>query len=69
MPGSENLGKSEALGGNLGKSEAWVREFREVGCLGAGIKGSRRPWGREFWHLRSHFKDLGFSIPDEDSGL
>ena len=44
MPGGGNLGKSEALGGNLGKSEALVREFREVGCLGAGIKGSRRPW-------------------------
>ena len=52
-----------------GKSEDWVREFREVGCLETGIKGSRRPWGWEFWHLRSHFKDLGFSIPDDDSGL
>ena len=29
--------------GNLGKSEAWDREFREVGGLGSGISGSRRP--------------------------
>ena len=69
MPGGGNLGKSEALGGNLGKSEAWVQKFKEIRCLGAVIKGRRRTWGRECWHLRSHFKDLGFSIPDEDSGL
>ena len=28
---------------NLRKSQAWDREFREVGGLGSGISGSRRP--------------------------